>query len=250
MQRWHSAGGCRFEADHNKRTGHQPWGAFPVSIVGVEPEWITGEPGSQNVLRQGVIWSRRSGYGVIGKGLADAMAVTVGDRITLTGQALHEQMRNRTMTIAVFTMLGFLISKSGRYISPGWSPIFIQPDWPIDRSDDFTAPAWQETAVIGKIGPCWRVMKWIHGRQTSQNCSRRCKQSSVMKIFSVIILLISGIGILNLLLMAVFERTREIGILGALGLRPRQISLLFILEGRWWGGCVPRGGLGLALTCC
>jgi len=38
-------------------------------------------------------------------------------------------------------------------------------------------------------------------------------------------------GHLNLLLMAIYERTREIGMLGAIGLRPAQISLLFILEG-------------------
>jgi putative ABC transport system permease protein len=31
--------------------------------------------------------------------------------------------------------------------------------------------------------------------------------------------------------MAVYERTREIGVLGAMGLKPRQISFLFVLEG-------------------
>jgi putative ABC transport system permease protein len=52
-----------------------------------------------------------------------------------------------------------------------------------------------------------------------------------MNIFSVIIIAIAGFGILNLLLVAIYERTREIGMLGAIGLRPAQISLLFILEG-------------------
>ena len=60
-------------------------------------------------------------------------------------------------------------------------------------------------------------------------------KGGVMNIFSVIILVIAGIGILNLLLMAVYERTREIGVLGALGMKPRQISLLFILEGAMMG---------------
>ena len=52
-----------------------------------------------------------------------------------------------------------------------------------------------------------------------------------MNVFSVIIIAIAGVGILNLLLMAVYERTREIGVLGAMGLKPNKISLLFILEG-------------------
>jgi ABC-type lipoprotein release transport system permease subunit len=52
-----------------------------------------------------------------------------------------------------------------------------------------------------------------------------------MQVFSLIIILIAGIGVLNLLLMAVFERTREIGLLGAMGMKPRQITWLFITEG-------------------
>ena len=43
-------------------------------------------------------------------------------------------------------------------------------------------------------------------------------KNGVMDIFSVIIIAIAGVGILNLLLMAVYERTREIGVLGAMGL--------------------------------
>src|SRR6185369_3608264 len=56
-------------------------------------------------------------------------------------------------------------------------------------------------------------------------------KGGVMNIFSIVIIVIAGVGILNLLLMAVYERTREIGVLGAMGLKPRQISMLFILEG-------------------
>ncbi len=60
-------------------------------------------------------------------------------------------------------------------------------------------------------------------------------KSKGMNIFSFIMVFIVGIGILNLLLMAVYERTREIGVLGALGLKPGQISTLFVLEGTLMG---------------
>jgi ABC-type lipoprotein release transport system permease subunit len=59
--------------------------------------------------------------------------------------------------------------------------------------------------------------------------------------------MISGIGILNLLLMAIYERTREIGLLGALGLRPREISTLFILEGTLIGLVGVAAGIILGL---
>ncbi len=72
-------------------------------------------------------------------------------------------------------------------------------------------------------------------------------KTAVMNVFSVVILMIAGIGILNLLLMAVYERTREIGLLGALGLRPRQIWLLFILEGTLMGLVGMAAGIVLGL---
>jgi len=76
------------------------------------------------------------------------------------------------------------------------------------------------------------------------------RKDTVMSIFSIIIIMIAGIGILNLLLMAVYERTREIGLLGAMGLKPRQIATLFILEGTMIGvvGAVMGVVLGLMIN--
>jgi ABC-type lipoprotein release transport system permease subunit len=75
-------------------------------------------------------------------------------------------------------------------------------------------------------------------------------KNGVMDIFSIIIIGIAGVGILNLLLMAVYERTREIGVLGAMGLKPNQIALLFVLEGFMIGlvGAAVGVVLGLAIN--
>jgi putative ABC transport system permease protein len=49
------------------------------------------------------------------------------------------------------------------------------------------------------------------------------------------------------MLMAVYERTREIGVLGALGLKPGQIARLFLLEGVLLGAIGAFAGIALGL---
>ncbi len=54
--------------------------------------------------------------------------------------------------------------------------------------------------------------------------------SSLLVAVAVIVLVVSGIGIMNVLMVAVKERTREIGIMKAIGAKRRVILLEFLLE--------------------
>jgi ABC-type lipoprotein release transport system permease subunit len=51
-----------------------------------------------------------------------------------------------------------------------------------------------------------------------------------MALLYVIVLAITATVIVNTLVMAVFERQREIGILSALGMTSRRITLMFLIE--------------------
>jgi len=57
---------------------------------------------------------------------------------------------------------------------------------------------------------------------------------STMEIFlggiAAISLLVAGIGIMNIMIVSIMERTREIGILKALGMKNRQVLLIFLGE--------------------
>jgi ABC-type lipoprotein release transport system permease subunit len=60
-----------------------------------------------------------------------------------------------------------------------------------------------------------------------------------MMMFYLIVLGITGTVVANTLIMAVFERTREIGILSAIGMKARRIMAMFLAE----GGLIATGGV-------
>ncbi len=227
-------------------------GAFSVGIIGVEPEKeVKVNIIGQNVKEGRNLTSADLDNILIGKGLADAMGVKVGDRITMVGSSQHEQMRQRTMTVVGIYDLGLAdMEKQDVYISLGEA----QSLYGVNGSTEvaiFLSKLGQESSVINAMKPALPGYE-IESFQANypELASTINTKSGVMNVFSVIIIAIAGVGILNLLIMAVYERTREIGVLGAMGLKPRQISLLFILEGTMIGlvGAAAGVVLGLAIN--
>jgi putative ABC transport system permease protein len=226
-------------------------GAFGVTIVGIEPE--AEEPISliaQQVVEGRYLTAEDQDTIFIGRGLAVAMDVTVGDRITLVGRATHNQMRSRTMTIAGIYDVGMAeIEKRTIYMSLGEAQDLYGLKDQVTEVMVSLKQIGQEPAVMRALEPLlsgYEIDSWQTNMPELEQTIET--KTAVMDIFSVIILIIAGIGILNMLLMAVYERTREIGLLGALGMKPRQISSLFLLEGALMGVVGLIFGVLLGLT--
>ena len=229
-------------------------GTFAVGITGVQPE----NELKANIIGQYVkagrnLTSADADNILIGKGLADGMSVQVGDRITLVGQAQHQQMRQRTMTVVGIFDLGMAdIEKQTVYISLGEAQNLYNLNGQSTEVAVFLDKLGPEASVIAAMKaslPGGYEIESFEANYPDLAAAINTK-GGVMNIFSVIIIAIAGVGILNLLLMAIYERTREIGMLGAIGLRPAQISLLFVLEGIMIGlvGVAVGIVLGLAIN--
>jgi ABC-type lipoprotein release transport system permease subunit len=227
-----------------------PEGAFGVNITGLEPEKeLEVSLPAQHVIAGRYLTSDDKDMIFIGKGLADAMDVTVGNRITLVGRSTHEQTRRRTMTVVGVYDLGMPeFEKTAAYISLGEAQELFDLAGQSTEVAIVLKQLGQEPKVIAAIVPLlpgYEIDTWRNNYP--ELMAAITTKNGVMNIFGVIILLIAGIGILNLLLMAVYERTREIGLLGAMGLKPRQISLLFILEGTMMGLIGVAAGIAFGL---
>lgn len=228
-------------------------GAFSVSVIGVETDKETiVSPVAQNITLGRYLNPADGDFIVIGQGLASAMDITVDDRITMVARATHEQNRQRTMTVVGIYDVGVpSVEKTTIYMSLLEAQQLFGLDGQVTEVVVSLEQIGQEAGVVNYINnelPGYEVDTWINSfpelKQTMD------MKTSVMGVFGVIMLCVAAIGILNSQMMAVFERTREIGVLGALGLKPAQVMILFLLEGTLIGvmGAIIGAVLGTAVN--
>ena len=169
----------------------------------------------------------------IGQALADELGATLGDRITLLGHGKHESMRQRTMTvIGIYSLGSSDLEKGVAFITLTEAQSLFNMNNQATEVAISLTDVMQESTVIPALQaalPGYEVDSWktLKPEITETMASKQMFVSMI----GLIVILIASIGILNLQLMAVFERTREMGVLAALGMKGRQIMALFLLEG-------------------
>jgi len=220
-------------------------GAFGVSLIGIDPEAEAapikegndaGKPLSliaQNIKEGEWLTSDGGDVILIGRGMADVMDVKVGDRITMVGSDIHKQNRQRTMTVVGIYDIGIpTLERQSAYIPLAEAQALFGLDGQSTEIQVNIKRLGEEEKVVSALAPAlpgYEVESWNQNYPELETAIN--SKGAAMTVFGIIIISIAAIGILNLLLMAVYERTREIGLLGAMGMKPRQIATLFVLEG-------------------
>jgi ABC-type lipoprotein release transport system permease subunit len=209
-------------------------GTMSVVITGIEPEReVPVSMLAENIIRGRYLQGNDEDVILIGEELAEQLELDVDDRVTLVGRATHEQMRRRTMTVIGIFDLGLgELEKSMVYVSLFEAQTLFDLRDQATEVSVYLEQVGQEPPVVERLQaalPGYEVDAWDTLDPTTKEMMEL--EAQVMTMFGLVILMIAGIGILNLMLMAVFERTREIGLLAAMGLKRRETMALFLLEG-------------------
>ncbi|MDM8529376.1 FtsX-like permease family protein [Anaerolineales bacterium HSG24] len=222
-------------------------GSFAVRITGLEPSVeIQVSIQAENISQGRFLLDDDGDAIVIGQGLVDLLKVTVGDRVNLMGRSKRGEMRQRTMTIVGIYDLNMREVEEGMvFMSLPEAQTLYNLRQQATEVAITLQDMEQEDTVLNSLQatlPGAEVDSW----QTLKPEIRETMDTKRVftNIMGLVVISIANIGILNLMMMAAFERTREMGVLAALGMKGHQIMGLFLLEGALIGvvgaviGCV------------
>lgn len=201
-----------------------------LRVTGIDPSSPIHDP-----VRQGLVAGEylapddRSGI-LIGQRLANQMGVVVGQRVSLIAGNANGQPEEGLFTVRGLYATGF----------PGYdeSTVFL----PLSRAQAFMGTGERASAIVIMLhqqedaeevaaalaGPGLSTLDWMDLNSVLLTVVET-GLSFYYLLYGIVILIVAVI-IANTLLMAVFERTREIGILSALGMKGGQIRLMILLE--------------------
>jgi ABC-type lipoprotein release transport system permease subunit len=191
----------------------------------------------------------RSGL-LLSERMAKSLGVAVGEQISLlvnTSDGVPDE--------ATFTIRGLYASGVPVYDD---TTIFL----PLSKAQAFTHTEGRASMILVLLkdreladgvaaalrAPGYKVLTW---REMNQVVIQAVQAGmGILYIMYLVVLLVVAVVIANTLLMSVFERIREMGILSALGMKGREILFMFLVEAGILGGVgvvlgVTLGSLGV-----
>jgi ABC-type lipoprotein release transport system permease subunit len=200
-----------------------------VRVYGIDPLAETAATFREDLVGEFLAPDDRSGV-LISQRLASNLGLAVGDDVSLLVNTSGEEPDEATFTIRGLYDTGLPAFDE--------ATIFL----PLAKAQTFTRAGERASAVVVLLhdqedadavaaalrAPGLKVLTW---RDLNQLMLQAMESAmGILYMFYLIVLAIVAVVVANTLLMSVFERTREMGILAALGLKGRQIMMMFMLE--------------------
>lgn len=204
-----------------------------VVVVGIDPDGERDLSFIPQAVRLGDYLDDDTDPGIlIGRKLADRLETELGRRIVILSQDVDNTIADRGFRVkgifhadvpnaeSNFVFIGRRVAQDMLKLGDHISEIAV-------LTDDRTALA----APLGRLraaAPDLDVQAWTVVEPLLVLTAEIT--DVILLIWFAIVFLAMSFGLVNTLLMAIFERTREIGLFQALGMQPRYILMQILLE--------------------
>ncbi|MBN1551019.1 ABC transporter permease [bacterium] len=192
-------------------------------------------------IKEGKLFDRDDTFGiVIGRTMSDRLKVGIGEKIVYTTTDKHGEITSGLARVSG-------IFESGSKEVDGYFIIL-----PLNRMRDLLGYNNDEATLLAIFLDDHHRSEHLKNRLQSEMNDSSCEvttwretmpdmasfvalDSSMNYLFQIIIFLLIAAGILNTILMSVLERTRELGIMLAIGMSPVRVVGLIMAEAFWLG---------------
>jgi ABC-type lipoprotein release transport system permease subunit len=210
--------------------------SFGIQVIGVQPDFEAGVSTIPGLVRQGrFLDDPNAAEVVIGSVMANNLKVGIGDEITLLGSG-----RDGSFAAGILTVTGIFESGSqdmDRSLAEIPLGYFQEMFAMGDHGNSIAVAAGSLDEVAGGVETARRVIENRDGllvvdwNQLHPGLKQaiQADMSSAWFMYGVLIILVA-FSVLNTQLMSVLERTREFGVITALGIKPRKLASLVMLE--------------------
>jgi len=192
---------------------------------------------------------------VIGRELAQQLSAQPGSELVLVGQGADGSVANDRFTIVGVADAGSAeLNASAVFLHVADAQDFFALGDGVNQiivhlaasEEDVTAP---ETSLKSALDlNTLEVLSWNEILPELRNTMTQKRQQQ--HFVDLVVILIVGLGVLNAMTMSTFERTRELGVLAALGTRRRRLLALIFCEALLQGlvGCVAGTALAAGIV--
>jgi len=201
-----------------------------VRVIGIDPASVASAPFRDGLVSGDYLTADDRGGLLMGQTLADKLKLAPDDTINLLVNTSNGDVDQQSFVIRGLYSTG----------TPGYdeSTIFLPlaKAQAIARAENHASVIFillqdqdQTDAMATSLrGPAYQVKNYLELNTLLSQFEQYA--NSYMYLFYLIVLGITATVIINTLIMSVFERTREIGILAAMGMRSGRIMAMFFAE--------------------
>ncbi len=206
--------------------------SLPVTLLGIDKEKEKALSYFGSIKYQGNLTDLKAHQVVIGRALAKRSQTRLGKRVVLLSQNLQGGLSDQgDKIIAVFTANSPEQEKNHVFTPLNNVQKLVKAPGRISEIVIKLKDIAQSDKLVKKLQkdfPDLEVKTWAEISPFTK--AMVAMSSGVLDIWIWIMFVLIAFGLINTLLMSVFERTREIGLLMAIGMKPVQIKYQILIE--------------------